>query len=92
MTGREHELVAVGMLGAAVVVTEAAQFGAGKMRDHIERRIGQRPAKVAGLRVVAKPHERHTRHEAHVFHALTVALQRRSGDRRHTHLESASFL
>ena len=48
----------------------------GKMRDDVERRVGQRPAKVARLGVVAEEDERHAGHEADVFHALLVARQR----------------
>ena len=71
---REHELVAVGMLGATVVEPESTSLWPGQMRDHVERRIGQRSAKMPGLGIVAEPHERHARQEAHVFHAFPVAL------------------
>ena len=71
----EHEFVAVRVFGATVVETEASVLVTGKVRDDVERRVGQRPAKMAGLRVVAEPHESHAGHEADVFHSLPVVRQ-----------------
>ena len=53
MAAGEHELVAEGMLGAAIVVAQAAEFGSGEVRGDVEGRVGEGSAEVAGLRVIA---------------------------------------
>ena len=68
----EHELVAVRVFGPAVIVAKASALMTGKVGDDVERRIGQRPAEMTGLRVVAEPHESHAGQEADVFHSLPV--------------------
>src|SRR5262249_34961227 len=67
------ELVAVGMFRAAIVVVKTAAFAASQMRGDVERRVGERPAKMSGLRVVAEQDQRHARHETDVFELLLVA-------------------
>ena len=44
------------------------------MRGHVERRVGERPAEMPGLRVVAEQHERHAGHVADVFHVRLVLV------------------
>ena len=68
----EHELVAVGMLRAPVVVAKPAELGAGQVHGDVVRRVGERAAEVAGLGVVAEQRQRHARHEPDVFEPLFV--------------------
>ena len=56
VAAREHKAVGVGMLGAAVVKAQAAQFGAREVGRHGVGRVRQRPAEVAGLGIVAQQH------------------------------------
>ena len=79
VTGGEHELVAVGMFGTAVIEAEPSPVGAGEMRRDIERRVCQGAAKMSRLGVVAQEHERHAGHEAHVFQLSEIA-RRSLGD------------
>ena len=72
MAGGEHELVAVGMLRAAVVVAKAAELRPGQMHRDVVGRIGERPAEVAGLRVIAEQGQGHARHEPDVLEPLFV--------------------
>ena len=69
---RQHELVAVRMLGAPVVVAEPAQLGPGQVRRDVERRVGQRAAEMPGLGIVAEQGESHAGHVADVFQAAPV--------------------
>ena len=71
---RQHELVAIRMLRAPVIVTESAQVGPRKMRGDIERRIGQRAAEMTRLRVVAEQRESHAGHVANVFQSLPLFI------------------
>ena len=50
VAGGEHEFVGIRVLGPAIVVVQATAPGADQMRGDVERRVGQRPAEVAGLR------------------------------------------
>ena len=70
MPARQHELVAERVLGAAVVVPQAAQFRPGKVQRDVVRRVRQRPAKVSRLGVVAHHHQGHAGHETDVIEAL----------------------
>ena len=63
------------MLGPAIVVAQAAEFGTGKMHRDVVGRVGQRSAEMAGLGVVAEQHQRHAGHEADVFQTLAVVGQ-----------------
>ena len=72
MAAGEHELVAEGMLGAAIVVAQAAEFGPGEMGGHVKGRIGQRSAEMTGLRIVAEQHQGHAGHVPDVFQAFAV--------------------
>ena len=85
VTGGEHELVAVGMLGAAVIEAEPSPVGAGQMCRDIERRVCQGPAKMSRLGVVAQEHERHAGHEAHVFQLSEIARRSLGDVALHTH-------
>ena len=69
---RQHELVAVRMLGAPVVVAEPAELGPGQVRRDVERRVGQRAAEMPGLGIVAEQGEGHAGHVADVFQAAPV--------------------
>ena len=79
------------MLGTSIVEVQPAAVATGEMRDDVERRVGQRPAEMSGLRVVAEQHQRHARHEADVFELLLVAEvepvdgSRRNGDGFYAH-------
>ncbi len=64
---RQHELVAVRMLGVPVIVPEAAQLGPDQVRGDVERRVGEGAAEVPGLGVVAQQGQGHAGHEADVF-------------------------
>ena len=78
----EHEAVGVGVLRAAVVVPQPAQLRPNQMgRDGVGR-IGERPAEVSGLGVVAQQNERHRREKAHVFDALLVIIRQLHRPRR----------
>ena len=68
----EHELVAIGMLGTAIIVAQAAQLRPGQMDRHVVRRIRQRSAKVPGLGIIPQQHQRHAGHEPDVFQAFAV--------------------
>jgi hypothetical protein len=68
----QHELVAVGMLRAPVVVAESAQLGSGQVRGDVEGRVGQRAAEVPGLGIVAQQGESHAGHVADVFQSLPL--------------------
>ena len=68
----QHELVAEGMLGTAVVVAHAAQFRPGQVRRDVEGRVGQRPAEVPGLRIIPEQHQGHAGHVPDVFQAFPV--------------------
>ena len=63
----EHELVAEGMLGAAIVVAQATELGSGEVRGDVEGRVGEGSAEVPGLRVVAEQHQGHAGHVPDVF-------------------------
>ncbi len=86
----QHELVAVRMLRAAIVVVQSALRLSRQMRGDVERRVGERSAKMARLRVVAEQHQRHARHEADVFHMLQVGLVLR-GRRERRGFHGANF-
>ena len=73
VAGGQHELVAVRVLWAAIVVVQSAAGAAGEMRGDVERRVRQRSAEMPGLRVVAEQHERHAGHETDVLQVLEVA-------------------
>ena len=72
MAGGEHELVAVGMLRPAVVVAQAAELRPGQVHRDVVRRIGERPAEVAGLRVIPEQGQGHARHEPDVLEPLFI--------------------
>ena len=72
MAGGEHELVAVGMLRAPVIVAKAAERRPGQMHRDVVRRIGKRPAEVARLRVIPEQGQGHARHEPDVLEPLFV--------------------
>ena len=71
----QHELVAVGMLGTAIVVAQAAEVGTGEMHGDVVGRVGQGSAEMPGLRVVAEQDQGHAGHEADVFQTLAVVGQ-----------------
>ncbi len=75
VAARQHELVAVGMLGTAIVVAQSAEVGTGQMHGDVVGRVGQRSAEMAGLSVVAEQDQRHAGHEADVFQTLAVVGQ-----------------
>ena len=78
----QHELVAIRMLGTSIVVVQPAAVATGEMRDDVERRVGQGPAEMSGLRVVAEQHQRHAGHEADVLELLQIAdVERDLGSR-----------
>ncbi len=81
MARGEHELVAIRMLRAPIVVVQPAPVAAREVRDDVERRVRQRPAEMAGLRVVAEQHQCHAGHEADVFELLQIGKSSRSADR-----------
>ena len=68
----EHELVAERVLGAAVIVPQTAQVRPGKVQRDVVRRVGQRPAKMPRLGVVAHHHQGHAGHETDVIETLAV--------------------
>ena len=68
----EHELVAERVLGAAVIVPQAAQIRPGKVQRDVVRRVGQRPAKMPRLSIIAHHHQGHAGHETDVIIALAV--------------------
>ena len=72
MSGGHHEFVAVGMLGPAVVVAQAAQFRPRQVQRHVVRRVRQRPAEMAGLGIVAEQDQRHAGHVSDIFEILEV--------------------
>ena len=73
MPGSHQEFIGVWMLGPAVIVAQAAQIRSRQVHRHVVRRVGQRPAEVAGLRVVAQQHQRHAGQKAGIFHAGQIA-------------------
>ena len=81
MAAGQHELVAVGMLGPPVVEAQAAQLRPGQVHRHVVRRVGERPAEVPGLRVVAQQHQGHARHEADVFQPFEIGGAQIGGER-----------
>ena len=68
----EHELVAERVLGAAVIVPQAAQVRPGKVQRDVVRRVSQRPAKMPRLGVIAHHHQGHAGHETDVIKTLAV--------------------
>ena len=70
VSARQHELVAEGMLGTPVIVTQSAQFRSREMRRHVKGRVGQRSAEVPGLRIVPEQHQGHAGHVPDVFQAF----------------------
>ena len=78
----EHEAVGVGMLGAAVVVSQPAQLRAYQVGGDCVGRIGERPAEVSRLGVVAQQNERHRREKADVFDAPPVIIRQLHRPRR----------
>ena len=60
------------MLGAAIVKTQAAMLRPDQMRRHIERGIGERPAEMAGLGIIAHQHHGHACQEADIFQPRTL--------------------
>ncbi len=82
MAGGEHELVAVGVLRAAIVVAKAAEIGAGQMHGDVVGRVGERAAEVPGLGVVAQEHQGHARHAPDVFQVLAIGCAQPAGRRR----------
>ena len=72
MAAGEHELVAIGVLGTAIVVAQAAEVGPGQVHGDVVGRVGERPAEMAGLGIVAEQDQRHAGHEADVFQAFAV--------------------
>ena len=68
----QHEAVAKRVLGPAIVISQRAVLGSAEMQGHVVWRIGQRPAEVAGLGVVAQQHQRHRGHEPNVFDPIAV--------------------
>ena len=74
MPACEHELVAERMLGLAVVVAQSAQLRPGQMHGNVERRVGQRPAKMPCLRIVPEQHQGHAGHVPDVLKALTIVV------------------
>ena len=81
MPAGEHELVAVGMLRPAIVEPQSAERRARQVRGHVVRRIGQRPAEVPGLRVVAEQDQCHRCQEADILQALPVVGRRQPFER-----------
>ena len=75
MAARQHELVAVGMLGTPIVVAQAAEIGTRQMHRDVVRRVGQRSAEMPGLRIVAEQDQGHAGHEADVFQSLAIVGQ-----------------
>ena len=74
VTRRHHELVAKGMLGAAIIVTQSAPLRPDQMGSDIERRVSQRPAEMAGLGIVAQHDQGHAGHEADIFQPAAFIL------------------
>ena len=72
MAGGKHELVAVRMLRAPVIVAKAAKLRSGQVHRDVVRRIGERPAEVAGLRVIPEQGQGHARHEPDVLEPLFI--------------------
>ena len=70
VAARQHELVAEGMFGAPVIVTQAAELRAGEVRGYVEWGVGERSAEVAGLRIVPQQHQGHAGHVPDVFEAF----------------------
>ena len=68
----EHELVAIGMLRAPVVVAKAAEPGPGQVHRDVVGRVGERTAEVAGLRVIPEQGQGHARHEPDVLEPLFI--------------------
>ena len=68
----QHELVAEGMLGTAVIVAQAAEFRPGEMGRDVVRRVGERSAEMAGLGIVPQQDQRHAGHEPDVFQTFAV--------------------
>jgi hypothetical protein len=60
------------MLRTAIVELQPAALATREMRHDVERRVGQRPAEMPGLRVIAEQHQRHAGHEADVLELLQV--------------------
>ena len=75
MAASEHELVAIGMLGPAIVVAQATELGTGEMHRYVIGRVGQRTAEMPGLGIIAQQHERHAGHEADVLETLAIVVQ-----------------
>ena len=75
VAARQHELVAVGMFGTAIVVAQAAEIGTGQMHGDVVGRVGQRSAEMPGLGVVAEQDQGHAGHEADVFQTLAIVGQ-----------------
>ncbi len=72
----EHELVAIGMLGTAIIVTQPAQFRPGEVYRHVVRRVRERTAKVPRLGIVPQQHQGHAGHEPDILHTFAVVRRR----------------
>ena len=72
----EHELVAIGMLGTAIIVAQPAQFRPGEVYRDVVRGIRQGSAEMPRLGIVPQQHQRHAGHEPDVFHAFAVVGRR----------------
>jgi hypothetical protein len=91
MAGREHELVAVGMLRTPVIVAKSAEGRPGEMHGDVVGRIGKRTAEMAGLRIVTEQGEGHAGHEPHILEALFICRVEQACRRRcrlYAHLEN----
>ena len=73
----QQEAVGIGMLGAPVVVAQAAGLGAGQVQGDVVGGVGEGAPEVAGLGVVSQQSERHGGHEADLLEALRVVGRNR---------------
>ena len=78
----EQEAVRERVLGVTVVVAQPTGVGARQVECDVVRGVGQRPAEVAGLRVVAEQGEGHGGQKAHLLESFRVV-----GGHRHRPLE-----
>ena len=71
---RQHEAVAIRMLRPSVVVSQRPVLRAAQVQRHVVRRIGQRPAEVPRLGVIAQQHQGHGGYEPNVFQSVPVVV------------------
>jgi hypothetical protein len=70
----EHEFVAEGMFGLAVVIAQPSQLRPGQMERDVIGCVGQRPAKMARLGIVPEQHQGHAGHIPDVLKALVLIV------------------